>query len=79
MIHSLYLQRLIKNNADWSYEKTNPIKANIRSPTGKSTLSRNIYCRTGANLERCHWNRTFHYVIIGKMLELADYTLGVLI
>jgi hypothetical protein len=49
------------------------------SPTGKSELKKYMQHRTGADLHRCHWNRTFHYVIIGKMLELADYTLGVLI
>ena len=49
------------------------------SPTGKPELEKYMQHRTGADLHRCHWNRAFHYVIIGKMLELADYTLGVLI
>jgi hypothetical protein len=49
------------------------------SPTGKPELDKYMQHRTGADLHRCHWNRAFHYVIIGKMLELAEKTLGVII
>jgi hypothetical protein len=49
------------------------------SLTGKSELKKYMQHRTGTDLHRCHWNRAFHYVIIGKMLELAEKTLGVII
>jgi len=40
LMQSLCLQRIMKNNADMGYEKTNPIKPNFKA----SALSVNSFC-----------------------------------